>query len=45
MLNRFLKFMGYKNALGYWDWSEIRIDIMVLFIFAAGLAAWYFSTH
>ncbi len=37
--------MGYKTPSDRWDWSEIRVDIGVLFIATAGAAAWYFSTH
>ena len=45
MFNWFIKLMGYKTPSGRWDWSEIRVDIGVLFIVTAGAAAWYFSTH
>jgi len=45
MFNWFIKLMGYKTPSGRWDWSEIRVDIGVVFIAAAGAATWYFSTH
>jgi len=45
MLDRFLKFMGYKTVTGRWDWSEIRVDAGVVFIVGAGIAAWVLIKH